>query len=281
MEKSELSHRLSRITTCWSLVADAHKSARDRASEAQHQLLERYCGAIYRYLLGALRDADAADEVAQEFAYCFVRGDFKQADPERGRFRDFVKTVLFHLIVNYQRQRQKRARMGPLQPDTPEPVTPPEICNSDQEFLDRWREELLDRTWEGLAEVEKQTGHSYYQVLRFRSEHPDMPSAEMAEQLEIQPISLLRLIDRLCQQGLVERRPHPHDRRANRLYLTKKGRATLVRLVPLGNEIVADIFGSFDEHDIALLLVNLLRIRSNIRDATLRRSGAKAVRHVR
>lgn len=186
MEKSELSHRLSRITTCWSLVADAHKSARDRASEAQHQLLERYCGAIYRYLLGALRDADAADEVAQEFAYCFVRGDFKQADPERGRFRDFVKTVLFHLIVNYQRQRQKRARMGPLQPDTPEPVTPPEICNSDQEFLDRWREELLDRTWEGLAEVEKQTGHSYYQVLRFRSEHPDMPSAEMAEQLSAQ-----------------------------------------------------------------------------------------------
>jgi RNA polymerase sigma-70 factor (ECF subfamily) len=183
MDKSELSHRLSRISTCWSLVAQAHRGSQDRVTLAQHQLLERYCGAIYRYLLGALRDADAADEVAQEFAVCFVRGDFKQADPDRGRFRDFVKTVLFHLIVNYQRQRQKRARMGPLHPDAPEPFTPPEVFTSDREFLDRWREELLDRTWEALAEVEKPTGQPYYQALRFRSEHPDTPSAEMAEQL--------------------------------------------------------------------------------------------------
>ena len=61
-----------------------------------------------------------------------------------------------------------------------------------------------------------------------------MTQAEMAESLEIQPISLVRLIDRLCQHGLVERRPHPRDRRANRLYLTDKGHTTLVRLAPLG-----------------------------------------------
>ena len=61
-----------------------------------------------------------------------------------------------------------------------------------------------------------------------------MTQAEMAESLEIQPISLVRLIDRLCDNKLVERRPHPSDRRANRLYLTPKGRATLARLVPLG-----------------------------------------------
>jgi RNA polymerase sigma factor (sigma-70 family) len=186
MEQTELNHRLSRITTCWTLVGKAHKGPRDAVSVAQQQLLERYCGAIYRYLLGALRNGDAADEVAQEFALRFVRGDFKQADPERGRFRDFVKTVLFHLIVNYQRQRRKQARIGTLYPDTPAPATPPEPFNSDQEFLDRWREELLQRTWEGLAEAEKETGQPYYQVLRFRSEHTDMPSAEMAEKLTVQ-----------------------------------------------------------------------------------------------
>src|SRR5436305_1077832 len=97
MNDDEFSHRLSRITTCWTLVAQAHRGPREAIPEAQRQLLERYCGAIYRYLLGSLRNADAADEVAQEFAYCFVRGDFKGADPQRGRFRDFVKTVLFHL----------------------------------------------------------------------------------------------------------------------------------------------------------------------------------------
>ena len=65
--------------------------------------------------------------------------------------------------------------------------------------------------WGVLARLERQEG---------------MTQAEMAETLEIQPISLVRLIDRLCQHGLVERRPHPRDRRANRLYLTDKGHTT-------------------------------------------------------
>jgi DNA-binding MarR family transcriptional regulator len=143
-----------------------------------------------------------------------------------------------------------------------------DVARAMRTFIDqRGREHGMTRAqWGALVRLKRQEG---------------MTQAQMAEQLEIQPISLLRLIDRLCQQGLVERRPHPNDRRANRLYLTNKGRATLVRLVPLGKEIVADIFGSFDEHDIALLLVSLLRIRGNIRDAALRHNGAKAVRHGR
>ena len=68
--------------------------------------------------------------------------------------------------------------------------------------------------------------------------------AEMAESLEIQPISLARLIDRLCDQKLVERRPHPSDRRANRLYLTAKGRTTLPQLVPLGREVSGEVLSS-------------------------------------
>src|SRR5689334_7140720 len=77
-----------------------------------------------------------------------------------------------------------------------------------------------------------------------------MTQAELAESLEIQPISLVRLIDRLCQHGLVERRPHPRDRRANRLYLTEKGHATLARLTPLGKEIAGDILAGFGDADI-------------------------------
>jgi DNA-binding MarR family transcriptional regulator len=142
-----------------------------------------------------------------------------------------------------------------------------DVARAMRTFIDmRGREhDMTGPQWGALARLEGQEG---------------MTQAEMAEQLEIQPISLLRLIDRLRQQGVVVRCPHPNDRRTNGLYLTKKGRATLVRLVPLGKEIVTDIFGSFDKHDIALLLVDLLRIRANIRDATLRRNGAKAARHV-
>ena len=94
-----------------------------------------------------------------------------------------------------------------------------------------------------------------------------MTQAEMADALEIQPISLVRLIDRLCEQKLVERRPHPSDRRANRLYLTPKGRATLERLAPLGREISGDVLAGFEEGEIRQMLQQLLRIKDNIRAA--------------
>jgi MarR family transcriptional regulator for hemolysin len=94
-----------------------------------------------------------------------------------------------------------------------------------------------------------------------------MTQAEMADALEIQPISLVRLIDRLCEQKLVERRPHPSDRRANRLYLTARGRATLERLAPLGREISGDVLAGFAEREIRQMLQQLQRVKDNIRAA--------------
>jgi MarR family transcriptional regulator for hemolysin len=107
--------------------------------------------------------------------------------------------------------------------------------------------------WGVLARLEREEG---------------MTQAELAESLEMQPISLARLIDRLCDQRLVERRPHPRDRRANRLYLTPKGRATLERLVPLGRRISGDVLASFGEAEASELLQQLNRIKGNIRKST-------------
>jgi MarR family transcriptional regulator, transcriptional regulator for hemolysin len=122
--------------------------------------------------------------------------------------------------------------------------------------------------WGVLVRLERQEG---------------MMQAEMAEVLEIQPISLARLIDRLCDAKLVERRPHPSDRRANRLYLTSKGRVTLARLVPLGREIAADVLATFGETETSELLDKLLRIKGNIRKSGAangaRRAAANGVRH--
>lgn len=94
-----------------------------------------------------------------------------------------------------------------------------------------------------------------------------MTQAEMAESLEIKPISAARLIDRLCNQNLVERQPHPADRRANRLFLTAKGRATLERFVPLGRDIAASVLGSLSETEAQRFLDTLLRIKGNLRQA--------------
>ena len=62
-------------------------------------------------------------------------------------------------------------------------------------------------------------------IVLFRlREQEGLSQVDLAEVLELQPISLVRLLDRLVEHGLVERRPDPRDRRANRLHLTARGR---------------------------------------------------------
>jgi RNA polymerase sigma-70 factor (ECF subfamily) len=177
-----LEQRLSKIETLWSLVRQAHGGAAPGVSESQEQLLERYGGAVHRYLLGAVRDADAADELFQEFCLRFLRGDFKNANPQRGRFRMYVKTALLNLIVDHQRLQKKQAQ--PLHADGPEPAAEaPSQLDMDRAFRDSWRAELLDRTWQALAETERLTGNCSYTVLRLRMEQPGWSSAELAEEL--------------------------------------------------------------------------------------------------
>jgi RNA polymerase sigma-70 factor (ECF subfamily) len=178
----ELHSRISRITTVWTLVAQAHRGEAGAAAQAQQVLLERYSGAIYRYLVAVLRDPDAADEVFQEFALRFVRGYFRNADPERGRFRDFVKKSLSNLIVDHRKKMGCQPR--PLATDSNVPAaTDPDPGNLDEEFTGRWREELLTRTWEALAAVEAKTNQPYHTVLRLRAAQSQLSSAAMAGQL--------------------------------------------------------------------------------------------------
>jgi RNA polymerase sigma-70 factor (ECF subfamily) len=178
MEQEPRDERLSRISTMWSVLQQAHGGEPDAVSAARKLLLERYGGAVYRYLLAALRDRDAADDLTQEFALALVRGAFHKADPRRGRFRDYVKTVLFHLVGRHRRQEQGQDR--PLPPDSPElqnlAAEPEDVGRA---FEESWREGLLARTWEALAEAHP----SLYPVLRCRATHPRLPSEKLAEQL--------------------------------------------------------------------------------------------------
>ncbi len=176
MDRASLDQRLSRISTKWTLLFQAHAEGADAAAAAQRALLQRYGGAVYRYLLGAVRDADLASDLAQEFALRVVRGDFRRADPHRGRFRDYLKTALIHLVTDHHRARQAWPRE--LAPDGPEPAAPPDAGpDTEQVFLASWREELLDRAWKVLAEANA----AYHAVLLFRVENPEASSAEAAE----------------------------------------------------------------------------------------------------
>jgi RNA polymerase sigma-70 factor (ECF subfamily) len=183
VDDQPLDARLSRMSTRWTLVRKAHGGPGRAERAAQDALMERYHGAVYRYLLGAVRDADAADELFQEFALRFVRGDFRRADPERGRFRDYLKTSLRRLVTDhYRRQGKRPARLDTAQAAG---VAAPkdEGAEPDAEFLRSWRDELLAQAWEALREVEEASGQPYYSALRLRASAPELRSEGMAARL--------------------------------------------------------------------------------------------------
>jgi RNA polymerase sigma-70 factor (ECF subfamily) len=172
---------LSQIPTMWSVLARAQPGAPEAASAAE-QLLERYRRPIYRYLLACVRQLDVADDLFQEFALRFLRGDFKNADPGRGRFRNYLKTALHHLVVDHQRKQQRGPQQS-LPPDEAAPLSGPPADGADADLLTEWRYELLQRAWDALAEWEAQTRQPLYTVLRFRADNPKLRAAQSAERL--------------------------------------------------------------------------------------------------
>ncbi|MBY0522097.1 MAG: hypothetical protein K2R98_01785 [Gemmataceae bacterium] len=182
VDPDALDQRLNQISTIWTMVRSAHSSTADRRQEAQEALLQRYQRPIYRYLLYVLRqDAHTADELFQEFALRFVRGDFQGADPDRGRFRDYVKRALLNMVINYQKQKGRDRKHGENLELELEQFAAPD--DSAAEFLQCWRKELLDRAWAALAASSGANGPLLSLVLRSKVEFPRMTAADMAERL--------------------------------------------------------------------------------------------------
>src|ERR1022692_2117897 len=73
-----------------------------------------------------------------------------------------------------------------------------------------------------------------------------LKQSELAELLDLQPISLTRLLDRLAENRLIERRSDPNDRRANRLFLMPAARPLLEQLMELGQEMMATVLDGLD-----------------------------------
>jgi DNA-directed RNA polymerase specialized sigma24 family protein len=169
--------RLSRIQTLWTQMLSPDQTTIDTT----RQLLLRYHGAAYRYLLGTVRDAAIAEELAQDFAVRFLRGDFQSADPARGRFRDFLKTSLRNLVRDYWRKNERQKQNAPLPDDVA--ADPVEQNESDALFIAGWREELLAGAWDALAEYEQSTGKPYNSVLRLKTREPQFSSPELADRL--------------------------------------------------------------------------------------------------
>ena len=103
-----------------------------------------------------------------------------------------------------------------------------------------------------------------------------LKQSELAEVLDLQPISLTRLLDKLCDCGLIERRPDPVDRRAKRLFLTPAARPLLEKLGDLGEELMATALVGVEAESVERMIGELGIVKENLRQAIAQRSTADA-----
>ncbi|MGY4309470.1 MarR family transcriptional regulator for hemolysin [Bradyrhizobium sp. USDA 4369] len=101
-------------------------------------------------------------------------------------------------------------------------------------------------------------------LFRLRAQE-GLSQVDLADVLELQPISLVRLLDRLVEQGLLERRHDPKDRRANRVYLTAAGRKLVDDLDGLRDSIAADVLHGIPDEAVATSLATLRELKERIK----------------
>jgi len=92
-----------------------------------------------------------------------------------------------------------------------------------------------------------------------------LSQVDLADVLELQPISLVRLLDRLVEHGLLERRHDPKDRRANRLFLTASGRQLVDDLDSLRDAIATDVIHDMPVETVETTLHALRDIKDRIK----------------
>ena len=103
-------------------------------------------------------------------------------------------------------------------------------------------------------------------IVLFRlREQEGLSQVDLADVLELQPISLVRLLDRLVEHGLLERRHDPRDRRANRLFLTEAGRQLVDDLDSLRDNIAANVLRDIPTESLQTSLETLLDIKERIK----------------
>ncbi|HZT86619.1 MAG TPA: MarR family transcriptional regulator [Stellaceae bacterium] len=134
---------------------------------------------------------------------------------------------------------------------------------------------LLRRHFERRA---RQTGLPITRLqaaaILYIARHEGVSQAAVASQLDIEPIALVRMLDRLHEEGLVERRPHPTDRRIRTLWLTPLARPVVERILAINRSIRAEAYAGLPPAQRDALLAALEQIKGNL--AAAEEDGAAA-----
>src|SRR4051812_34382993 len=171
---------LTDLETSWTMIRSAHTPG-PAGQAAMSELIGRYHDAVLRYLRLKLRDVNLADEVFQEFWTKLLTHKLAGADNNKGRFRDYLRTVLHRLIIDHFRTRK-------LQALPPGDLLDPDVPDADYDRV--WREAVLKRALLRLETYEASTPNNRYAtVLRLRRDFPkesiDVIAAKLGDQFDI------------------------------------------------------------------------------------------------
>jgi len=168
---------LTELETSWTTIRTAH-IAGPEGQAAMADLIGRYHDAVLRYLRLKLRDANLADEVLQEFWTKLLAHKLAGADCNKGRFRDYLRTVLHRLIIDHFRGRK-------LQTLPPGDLLDPSQPDADYDRV--WREAVLKRALTRLETYELKTPKNRYAtVLALRRDNEGKSIDEIAAKLSAQ-----------------------------------------------------------------------------------------------
>jgi DNA-binding MarR family transcriptional regulator len=122
---------------------------------------------------------------------------------------------------------------------------------------------LLRKRFEQRAKVLGLT-RAQWQLLAHLHHHEGINQSRLADILELEPITVARLIDRMAEAGWVERRADPADRRAHLLFMTDRAGQVISRMRQLGDVVRAEAMEGLSEEQRNTLLDLLLHIRGNL-----------------
>ena len=103
-----------------------------------------------------------------------------------------------------------------------------------------------------------------WKVLFRLSRMPGLRQVELADMLDVEPITLSRIVDRLAEANLVERRADPADRRAWRLYVTDSAKPLVEKLRRLGEAMTEEAFAGIPNVQLEALRETLAQVRDNL-----------------
>jgi DNA-binding MarR family transcriptional regulator len=121
---------------------------------------------------------------------------------------------------------------------------------------------------------------SQWQVIVYLSKNEGIHQAALAEMLEIEPITLVRILDKLAARGLIERRQHGTDRRVWLLYLQAAARPLIADMQPMAEVTRSEALRGVCAEDRVRLFEILDLMKSNLLTASRAPAAEKEVRYV-